>query len=176
MDITKFSVNIDGSLKREFSAGILIIDKDDINLVGVGIAIKLQKRNNGYIRVDVYKNKKRIGVLSRMIMKPKSELVVDHINHNTLDNRRVNLRIATKQQNRMNNLKRNKPCSSIYKGVSYVAKQHNGNTFDKPWRAFGKKNGIKKSLGYFKTEHEAAKAYNCYVVENFKDFASINVL
>lgn len=41
-------------------------------------------------------------LMHRMIMNPKSNELVDHINGLGLDNRRVNLRLATPQQNRWN--------------------------------------------------------------------------
>lgn len=43
--------------------------------------------------------------MHRLIMKPdNTNFVVDHINHDTLDNRRCNLRICTKSENQKNKL------------------------------------------------------------------------
>jgi hypothetical protein len=74
---------------------------------------------------------------------------VDHINHETLDNRKENLRIVTKRQNQQN---RRKPKSSKYPGVSWSASA-------KRWRAFILTNGVRKFLGNFKVERDAAVAY-----------------
>jgi len=91
---------------------------------------------------------------------------IDHINHNDLDNRRVNLRICTSQQNQWNYTKAvNK--SSKYKGV---CRQNNG------WVAYIAKNKQKRHLGYFKTEALAARAYNHAAIKLFGAFAKLNVI
>lgn len=40
--------------------------------------------------------------LHRLILNPPKGLVIDHVNHNKLDNRRVNLRVVTNQMNLFN--------------------------------------------------------------------------
>jgi hypothetical protein len=47
-------------------------------------------------------NKWTVVPLHRFLLKPNKNEVVDHINHNTLDNRRSNLRISTKSENSTN--------------------------------------------------------------------------
>lgn len=78
-------------------------------------------------------------------------LYVDHINGDTLDNRRCNLRYATNQQNQANSkLKSNN--TSGYKGVTW-------DPVNKKWVAqimFNRKN-IK--LGRFKNKLKAHQAY-----------------
>jgi hypothetical protein len=93
-------------------------------------------------------------------------LIVDHIDRNTLNNTRSNLRVTTKSMNA-----RNKKASgtSKYMGVSL----HRG----KKWIAHIKINGKYKHLGVFSDEVEAAKAYNKAVLEaNLQDFANLNIL
>jgi len=91
-------------------------------------------------------------------------MVVDHINHNTLDNRRCNLRVCTQNQNRYNlNLRKNN--QSGYKGVSF---KHNH------WEVQLKKDKKYIYGGSFKDKIEAAKAYDKKAKELFGEFAKLN--
>lgn len=91
--------------------------------------------------------------LSRYIMNAPKELQIDHINRNRLDNRRCNLRLVNKFQNSWNKekYKTKIPPRSRYKGVVKC-----GNN----WRSRISVNGKRIYLGSFKTEKEAALAYN----------------
>ncbi len=100
------------------------------------------------------------GRLASVIMKPAMGLQVDHINHDTLDNRRENLRICTEQQNKMNR-RPERGAMSKYKGVCPKKGK---------WRAVL----CRKELGMFDTEIEAAIAYNNAAFEKFGEFAYLN--
>ncbi|MGB7582292.1 MAG: HNH endonuclease [Sedimentisphaerales bacterium] len=118
-------------------------------------------------RID--KDNAKIVRLHREIMDAPDGLFVDHFNHNGLDNRRSNLRLATREQNNRNCRKR-KGCSSKFKGVC-LPKNSRGT---KPWRGYIKTNGRRISLGYFATEIEAAKAYDAAARMYHKEFARLN--
>lgn len=93
-------------------------------------------------------NKKPV-LLHRLICNAPNNMVVDHINHNTLDNRKDNLRLTTKSQNQWNRLPQ--VSKSGYKGV-HIYK-------DGRIRAEIKINGKKIILGDFTSVLDAAKAY-----------------
>ena len=92
---------------------------------------------------------------------------VDHINHNRLDNRKCNLRVCTHQQNMQNRAKGGG--MSKYKGVVFDKRPLN-----KPWISQITTNHKHHKLGYFKTELEAAKQYNCAARILFGQFALEN--
>lgn len=92
---------------------------------------------------------------------------VDHIHHNTLDNRRSELRLATPSQNNINAHMYSTNISG-YKGVSF-------NKQADKWRAFTYYNGVQLYLGSFDTPEDAARAYNEKVVELFGEFAQLNI-
>jgi len=99
-------------------------------------------------------------------MGKREGLEIDHINRNVLDNRRSNLRYATKAQNKYNNgmLRTN---TSGYRGVD---------AFKGRWRAQIMVNWKKKYLVVYSTKEEAAKAYNCAALNLHGKFAFLNKL
>lgn len=104
--------------------------------------------------------------MHRFIMNAPEGMEVDHINGNGLDNRRCNLRIATRSQNKWNRRKL-QPKSSRFKGVHWEDDR-------KKWRAYIYKNNRRTIIGRFDNELDAALAYNKYAKELFSDFASLN--
>lgn len=101
-----------------------------------------------HLRIDGKRSTKSIG-MHRLILNAPKNKVVDHINHNTLDNRKENLRIVSFRQNRQN-LKIN--TTSKYSGVCWDKKL-------KKWFARIAIAGMMKPIGYFPKEQSAAKAY-----------------
>lgn len=84
---------------------------------------------------------------------PKEE--IDHISQVTgthFDNRLENLREASSSENGRNQTMRNDNTSGFY-GVSWHKR-------DSKWRANIRHHGKEKSLGYFNTAEEAARAYD----------------
>jgi hypothetical protein len=95
-----------------------------------------------------------------------SDMVTDHINGNTLDNRKCNLRVCTRSQNQMNRgaTVKNK---TGYKGVYY---HENRNAY----KVQIKVNNKTYYLGYFTTPKKAAAAYNQAAVKYHGEFAKLN--
>lgn len=107
--------------------------------------------------------------LHRLIMGALPGEVVDHINGNGLDNRRMNLRICTHAEN-VRNRRKHKGGSSRFKGVylAYRGKKHN------LWTARICIDGKLISLGQYRTEEEAARAYDMAAAPLFGEFARLN--
>ena len=122
--------------KGEETARVLI----DLEYIEVIKDYKWRLNDQGYIIND------KVGRLHRYLMNCPDNMVVDHINHNKLDNRISNLRICTSQQNNINTIKRCDNSSGIT-GV-YWDKQNN------KWIAHLTINN-KKMLKRFKTKEEA---------------------
>ena len=107
--------------------------------------------------------------MHQLLMYVPSNKIVDHINGDQLDNRRSNLRLATRSQNLQNSAKyqRRKTCSSKYKGVSWNKKAQK-------WEAGLHYKGKRVFLGLFDNEFKAAQAYDLKASELFKAFAKLN--
>lgn len=104
--------------------------------------------------------------LHRFLMNAPEGIEVDHRNHNALDCRRSNLRLATRLQNARNR-KKNKSSTSPYKGVlrrNYCNK----------WEAYIYVNNKRIFLGSYVTPKEAAHAYDDGAREHHGEFASLN--
>ncbi len=107
--------------------------------------------------------------LHRVIMAAKvgrpllrSELV-DHINHDTTDNRDENLRLATSSENNANRKGLDKNNTSGYRGVSwYKSKQK--------WGAHASINGKQYHLGYHKTPELAAQVFITFATANMPGY------
>ncbi len=104
--------------------------------------------------------------MHRIIMKPVRELVVDHIDHNGLNNQKSNLRICTRQQNQFNGSKQENSTSGFY-GVRWDKARTK-------WCAELKINSKKVYMKRFSCEIEAAKAYDEVAKKYRGDFANLN--
>lgn len=113
--------------------------------------------HQGYASRQVFnescKSKKRPLRMHRVINGTPDGLDTDHIDGNTLDNRRSNLRNATRAQN-CHNAKVSKNNLLGVKGVG-MGRRAKG----RPYYAQIYANGGNRHLGYFATIEEASKAY-----------------
>jgi hypothetical protein len=88
--------------------------------------------------------------MHRYILKPYSKELVDHVNHNGLDNRKKNLRLCSCSENRYNSRERKN--ISGFKGVHWRPSL-------KKWVADIRKDKKKIYLGLFSTKELASRAY-----------------
>ena len=103
--------------------------------------------------------------MHRMILDVSGENIVDHINHNTFDNRKSNLRICTNSDNSANTKISVKNTS----GAKGVDLRSNGK-----YTAYITKDNIRYWLGTYDTVKEASDVYDRKALEFFGEFACLN--
>lgn len=102
--------------------------------------------------------------MHRQILGAPEGWIVDHINGNSLDNRKANLRLATPNQNAQNRRVRNR---LGFRGVYPEGKK---------FRAYIQGNGRRVNLGIFTDPAEAARAYDAAARKMHKAYAVLNFL
>lgn len=110
---------------------------------------------NGYVVHFDTKKRKTIGLHRFILGVIGKKIDVDHINHNLLNNRKINLRICNRTQNNMN---MNTPNVYFEKQV-------------KKWRARIGFYGKTIHIGMYKTKNEAIDAYRLASRKYFGKFA-----
>jgi len=147
-----------------------IVDPDDYPWLRSYKWFAQRHSNTFYARRNTYvREKARTGSIAmhRAVKNAPDNLMIDHINYNGLDNRKANLRLATRTQNNRHKIRTRNPGTSKYKGVSW-------NTQRKRWvvKIMADRKAI--SIGYFKNEIKAAKAYDKAAKIYHGDFAGLN--
>lgn len=143
-------IQLGGHKKGSKISGYSIVDDEDYET--------LSKHNwyfcTRYVVRNVFMdaNKSKKIMMHREVMKTPDGMFTDHINGNSLDNRKQNLRICSLSQNQQN--KKKSPINtSGYKGVTWNKKA-------KKWQA---QIGLDYKLiyiGLFSSKIDAAKAYD----------------
>lgn len=122
-----------------------------------------------YVRSTIWLNGKADHVyLHNLIIGKRLGFVIDHINHDPLDNRRENLRFCKQRFNVANGQKRQQEnATSKYKGVSWRPNENK-------WSAQIMVNRKQNHLGYFDEEEDAAIVYNVAAQLFWGEYASLN--
>ena len=106
--------------------------------------------------------------MHRFLLNPKKNEIVDHINHNRVDNRLFNLRICNAGINGHNQIKQIN-LTSKYKGVYFE-------NSTKKYRVEIQCNKKRYKLGRFNTDIEAAEEYNKKAKELYGENVNLNII
>ena len=141
-----------------------IIDDEEVDKV---CGKKWWLNNCGYVVYIFKANRKTYSILlSRIILglTRGDKIQVDHINRNTLDNRKQNLRLATHSQNGQNrgDINKNRKYGVHVRGTAFTA---TGNRV-KRWLAQVWINNKKINLGYYMTQEEAGAVAKAFRLKN----------
>jgi hypothetical protein len=143
---------------------ITLVDDEDFELLSKHRWCATKIGNNFYA-VRCARNNERVYMHHIITGKPLPGFLIDHINHDGLDNQKRNLRLCSKTQNGMNI----KPKVNKLKGITKINEHRR-----KPWRAQIVVNKKHINLGNFGNEIDAAFAYDAAAKKYFGEFAALN--
>ena len=143
-----------------------LVDADDYEMLAThrwhcskfGYAIRFAKKGERGV------NEKRVIWMHRVIAKPPTDMYVDHVNGNRLDNRKSNLRICTHAENCRNHSAKSKTPSGR-RGVHFHKKSQK-------WTAWIRKDYKSIYLGLFQNIQDAVDARRAAEVKYHQDFKS----
>jgi len=140
--------------QRNGAKHVVLMDLEDFERINqlrdFSVGVWFSKGTNSFY-AQFHDEDHKIKYFHRLIMNTPKGLMVDHINHQTLDNRKINLRNVSHREN-LSNQKRKSELSSSYVGVTWLKRA-------KKWHAKIMIQGKTKHLGLFPTELEASQAY-----------------
>ena len=140
---------------------VALVDDEDFERINKW---RWHVNSSGYAVRKDYNNGKKTTLMHRVVLNAPDGMDVDHINHNTLDNQKSNIRICTNNEN-MRNRKTPKHNTSGYKGVVLDSDRVK-------WKAVV----ANRIIGRFDTKEDAARAYNKKAKEQFGEFAKPNFI
>lgn len=166
-------------IELEYNKGkaIMLIDDEDYEFIKKFCINKIEAKLTTNSKTPYAVTRKTISkkrhqyLIHRLIMKvlDNPKIHIDHINGNTLDNRKQNLRFVNRSQN-MKNRNSAYNSTSIFLGVHFCK-----NKKTKRWRAVIKPTNQKNiHLGYYKEEVDAGYAYNVSAKIIHGQYAKIN--
>lgn len=136
---------------KKYGKKIVLLDDEDYDRVtneDYSLSLTYDKTiNNFYVAFTKKPKGSSSRLLHRYLLNPPSNLTIDHINRNPLDNRRCNLCICTQFKNNQNQSHN----SSGKVGVCWLNR-------DQKFLAYIKVKGKQKRLGLYETFEEAVNA------------------
>ena len=151
--------------KIQLSQGLFaLVDNEDFEYLNQW-KWSAQKSGLTYYAVRIVK-KEKISMHRLLLGLADPKVLADHEDNNGLNNQRYNIRAANYTQNN-SNVTPVTGSTSKYLGVSW-------HSSSKKWKADIRKGKVKKYLGIFKDEADAARAYNAAAKELHGVFANLN--
>lgn len=165
-------IQLGGHRRNSVIKGYALVDDADFDELNKFKWYALQTKEKGQYyaarHTPKINGKRNLVFMHRSLLNPPIEMETDHVNRNKLDNRRENLRVATRSQNSQNRRKMGNSKMS-YKGI-YLSRENRRNK----WGATIRVNGKFKHLGYYFTDKEASFAYDKAAQKYHKEFALTN--
>lgn len=148
---------------------VALIDDEDLGLVGRyrWYAAWNPHTQSFYAQTNAWldDDKKHTLRMHRLLLGNPKNVIVDHIDHDTLNNTRANLRLSTNKESSMNR-RRRKDNASGYKGVR-LDKRYG------VWIARIQTSHGRKDIGRYRTAEEAYAAYCAAALEHHGEFARL---
>lgn len=161
---------VEDAVALQIGAYVVRIDKADLELVSRYSWRVIRHPRTGKLYASATVGRARV-MMHRLIAQTPDGLDTDHKDGDGLNNRRSNLRPATRSQNNVNRRKHSshagKPTTSRFKGVHWDSEKCK-------WRASIKVDGRQIRLGRFDDEIEAARAYDRALVAQWGEYAQVN--
>lgn len=155
---------------------VAIVDDEDFEMLNRFKWHACKSKQTFYAERFEYGNGSRIRIkMHRLLTGAKKNELVDHKDHNGLNNQKSNLRVCDYSQNNANKAAYG---VSKYRGVSlkivtYRSKSGELKTYNY-WKAEIFSDDKVRFLGYFKSEIEAARRYNEEAKKVHCEFANLN--
>jgi hypothetical protein len=156
----------DSILVPLFGGKVAIIDAEDAERI---LPHKWRTQRDGYaVRRRKVSDPPGGGLvlMHREVLGVAPDVYVDHVNRNTLDNRKRNLRPATNAENQSNTgLRRDN--TSGFRGVNWSGRHER-------WMVRIRVRGQRQFVGLFDDPEEGARAYDQAAILHFGDYAWTN--
>jgi hypothetical protein len=143
---------------------VALVDDEDYEYLNQWNWYAQKSANTFYAVRNDYSNNKHKRVFMHKLIMTMCNKKVDHIDRNSLNNQKSNLRYATRSQNSINVIHKN---LSGYRGVSYHKRL-------KKFIVQIRINGRNRHFGYFDNLILAAKKYNFLAKKYHGEFAILN--
>lgn len=155
-------INIDSPIHGHFDILIDLEDVDKCKYITWSIQMVRSGKDKSYI--EFYATNNKIGMLHRYLMTNDKNMVVDHINGDTYDNRKYNLRVCTQEDNHKNRRKQRNNTSG-HRGVLWYPY----NNVNK-WMAHIRINCKSITLGYYDKLDDAVEARRKGEIKYFGEY------